>query len=183
MFKINEVHRQLNNTTHYTPLSQPVYPEASKKIGTILHQIKISGYITHKQLNYLIPPNEPRQRQLYILPKIHKPRNKWPQPDIMPPGRPIISDCGSESYRVAEYIDSFLVPLSITHASFVKNTTDFLDKITQIISPANSMLFTMDVESLYTNIDNTTGLAAVKLAFDKSPDLDRPDKEILELLE
>ena len=101
----------------------------------------------------------------------------------MPPGRPIISDCNSESYRVAQYIDSFLTPLSITHASYVKNTTDFLDKITSITSPANCILFTLDVESLYTNIDNTAGLASVKRAFDRTPDIDRPDKEIMELLE
>lgn len=180
---VSEVNRQLSNTTHYTPLLEPVYPEASKKITSILQQIKDSGYITHKQLEYLTPPDEPRHRQLYLLPKIHKSPDKWPQPEIMPPGRPIVSDCGSESYRIAEYIDSFLAPLSVTHASYVKNTTDFLNKINKISSPNDSMLFTMDVESLYTNIDNTAGLAAVKQAFDTHPDWDRPDKQILELLD
>ena len=38
------------------------------------------------------------------------------------------------------------------------------------------------VEGLYTNIDNTNGLEAVKQIFNKNPDLKRPDKEILELL-
>ena len=180
---ITEVNRQLANPMHYTSLLEPVYPEASRKITVILQQLKQSDYITHKQLDYLTPPSEPRHRQLYLLPKIHKSADKWPQKDLMPPGRPIISDCNSESYRVAQYIDSFLTPLSITHASYVKNTTDFLDKITSITSPANCILFTLDVESLYTNIDNTAGLASVKRAFDRTPDIDRPDKEIMELLE
>jgi len=180
---ITEVNRQLANPMHYTSLLEPVYPEASEKITVILQQLKHSDYITDKQLDYLTPPSEPRHRQLYLLPKIHKSADKWPQKDIMPPGRPIISDCQSESYRVAQYIDSFLTPLSITHASYVKNTTDFLDKITSINSPVNCILFTLDVESLYTNIDNIAGLASVKRAFDRTPDIKRPDKEILELLE
>ena len=100
-----------------------------------------------------------------------------------PPGRPIISDCGSESYRVGEYIDSFLAPLAVCHRSYVKNTSDFLNKVTQIVSPGDAMLFTMDVESLFTNIDNESGLAAVKQAFQRTVDPNRPDKEILELLD
>jgi hypothetical protein len=180
---ITEVNRQLGNPMHYTRLVEPVYPKASRKITVILQQLKNSGYITRKQLDYLTPPSEPRHRQLYLLPKIHKSADKWPQKEIMPPGRPIISDCGSESYRIAQYIDSFLAPLSVTHASYVKNTTDFLDKITSITSPDDCILFTLDVESLYTNIDNIAGLASVKRAFDRTLDTDRPDREIMELLE
>ena len=38
------------------------------------------------------------------------------------------------------------------------------------------------MDSLYTNIDNTNGLEAVKQIFKKNPDPKRPDKDILELL-
>ena len=39
----------------------------------------------------------------------------------------------------------------------------------------DAMLFTMDVESLYTNEDNTSGLESVKRAFTLTIELDRPD--------
>ena len=39
----------------------------------------------------------------------------------------------------------------------------------------DAMLFTMGVESLYTNIDNTSGLESVKRAFTLTIELDRPD--------
>ena len=40
----------------------------------------------------------------------------------------------------------------------------------------------MDVENLYTSIDNNSGIEAVKQAFLRNPDFDRPDVDILELL-
>lgn len=51
-------------------------------------------------------------RLFYLLPKIHKPREKWTVPGLIPTGRSIVSDFGSESYRVAEYIDYYINPLS-----------------------------------------------------------------------
>ena len=89
----------------------------------------------------------------------------------------------SESYKIAEYIDHlFLAPLAVTHDSYVKNTTDFIDRVTGIEIPRDALLFSMDVESLYTNIDNNSGIEAVKQAFLRNPDFDRLDVDILELL-
>uniref|UniRef100_A0A1A8PCG2 Helix-turn-helix domain-containing protein n=1 Tax=Nothobranchius pienaari TaxID=704102 RepID=A0A1A8PCG2_9TELE len=48
--------------------------------------------------------------------------------------------------------------------------------------PESSFLFTMDVESLYTNIETDKGMAAIQKAFQDHPDPKRPDKEVLELL-
>ena len=40
----------------------------------------------------------------------------------IPPGRPIVSDCSSDTYRISEYIDHFLGPLAITHDSYFIDT-------------------------------------------------------------
>ena len=179
---IGEANRQLANALHYAPANETIAPRTAAKLSSVLNTLQRKGYISRRQLNYLKPPTAPRNRQLYLLPKIHKDPDKWPQKERMPPGRPIISDCGSESYKVSEYIDEFLCPLAINHPSYVKDTTDFIDKITSLMIPADAMLFTMDVESLYTNIDNTSGLEAVKRAFTLTNEPDRPDAEILDLL-
>ena len=179
---IQEANRQLANTLHYAPANETIAPVTAAKISSVLDTLQRKGYISRKQLDYLKPPTAPRNRQLYLLPKIHKDPDKWPQKQTMPPGRPIISDCGSESYKVSEYIDEFLCPLAINHPAYVKDTTDFIDKITKLTIPAGAMLFTMDVEGLYTNIDNKSGLAAVERVFSLTNDADRPDAEILQLL-
>ena len=176
-----EAERQLSNQKHYTKLDTPVYPQAAVRISTTLDKPRRTGYISKKQREYLEPPDTPRPRLLYLLPKIHKAKDMWPQPQ-MPLGRPIISDCNSESYNIAEYIDHCLAPLAVTHDSYVKNTTDFIDKVTGIEIPTDALLFSVDVESLYTNIDNNSGIEAVKQAFLRNPDFDRPDVHILELL-
>ena len=120
---------------------------------------------------------------MYLLPKIHKPVDKWSISNKMPPGRPIVSDCGSESYHVSEYIDHFLQAISCKHDSYVKDTNDFLAKLREVKVKPETLLVTMDVESMYTNIDNEAGLKAVKNAFSNNPNPRRSDEHVLELLE
>ena len=184
---INEGIRQLSIVNHYRKLKEPIFRKTAVSIEKVLHQILRKTRISHAQYEYLKPGEKPRERRLYFLPKIHKPMDKWPVPNKMPPGRPIVSDCESESYRVSEYIDSFLNPLATKHPSYLKDTQDFLNKIRDIKIPRNSYLITLDVDSLYTNIDNKAGMEAVREAFaqTKNKDLNfslRPDSEILDLL-
>jgi len=101
----------------------------------------------------------------------------------MPPGRPIVSDCNSESYLISQYIDSFLTPLSNKHPSYLKDTNDFLLKVTNKPIPENVLLVTGDITSLYTNMNLNRTLATVKQIFSTYPDQTRPDEQLLNLLE
>ena len=86
------------------------------------------------------------------------------------------------TYHTAEYLEHYLYPLSISHASYVKDTYDFVTKVRALRIPAHAFLFTMDVDS-YTNIDITGGMRAVRNAFRLHTDVTRPDDELLSLLE
>ena len=179
---VNEGYRLLNDTKYYERIPEPIYPETADMVADILLDLKNRGYISQKQLNYLTPPENPRPRHFYMLPKIHKPLDKWPT-NTMPPGRPIISNCSSETDHVSEYIDSFLKPLSCLHPSYIKDTTDFRNKLQQAKVTKKSLIATIDVSNMYTNIDHLSGLQAVREAFDANPNPRRPDEEILRLLE
>lgn len=180
---IREAQRQLNNEEYYKKIDNPIYPETIKKVQQILQILYIKKYINKEQKEYLQGDTNPRERRFYILPKIHKEPEKWIPPFEVPPGRPIVSDCNSETYRTAEYIDYYLNPLSNKHKSYVKDTYHFIDLIKQIKLPQTFFFFTMDIDNLYTNIDTTAGLLAIKNIFIKYPDLKRPDEELLKLLE
>ena len=176
-----EAFRQLNNPAHYKPLEDTIAPQNARQINEILLQLLDRKHIDKKQLEYLRPPPEPRPRYFYLLPKIHKPLESWPLKDI-PPGRPIVSDCGSESYHSAQLLDHFLKPLSNKHPSYIKDTYDFLDKIKTTKIPEGAFFFTIDVESLYTNIETGAGLRALTLTVDKRKPQNFPLDLITELL-
>ncbi|XP_059588797.1 uncharacterized protein LOC109283246 isoform X1 [Alligator mississippiensis] len=87
-----------------------------------------------------------------MLPKIHKQGN---------PGRPIISNHGTLTEEISGFVESILKPLVTHKASFVQDTIDFLRKLKNIDHlPSNTLLATMDVTSLYTNIPHQDGIQA-----------------------
>ena len=152
-------------TQHYRKIDNPIYPNVSQEINDNLGKMKDQKRIDKKQFDYLKVPNEPRDRKFYLLPKIHKERDKWSENGKIPPGRPIVSDCGSDTYRLSEYIDHFLYPLATTHDSYIRDTPNFLEKVSNVKTNPDSLLITLDVDSLYTNIDNLDGPKAVDETF------------------
>ena len=179
----SQYHRQLHDTRYYSKLEAPIHTETVPMIVDLIHSLWRKKYITRAQRDYLLGDAQPRPRLFYMLPKIHKEPVAWSEPFKIPPGRPIVSDCSSETYHTAEYIDYYLYPLSISHASYVKDTYDFVAKVRALRIPVHAFLFTMDVDSLYTNIDIAGGMRAVRNAFNACPDVTRPDDELLRLLE
>ena len=67
--------------------------------------------------------------------------------------------------------------------TYIKDTYDFLSKLRTAKVQPHTLLITLDVESMYTNIDNEQGLEAVRNIFQANPSPRRSDKHIFELLE
>ena len=177
---IKEAYRQLNNTKYYKKLEKPRYQKNILAIKQILRDMKQRNIISDKEFEFLLPQNA-KARQFYGLPKIHKEKNKWV--DNFPPLRPITSDCGSESYNIALYVDKIIKPLAQQHPSFLRDTWDFLDKISEIKLPEHTILISCDVESLYTNIPLLDGIKVVRGALDKRIQKKPPTEDIIKLLE
>ena len=165
---LKEGYRQLANEKHYQKIPCPVYPEVSLSINMILKYLNEQRFLDKKQVEYLSVSEEPRDRKFYFLPKIHKDKSKWTEGKILP-GRPIVSDCNSDTYAISEYIDHFLAPIAKCHDSYLKDTQDFLEKLNKTTPSEKSLLVTLDVDSLYTNIDNKDGMEAIKKAFENNP--------------
>ena len=180
---ILECNRQLNNRQHYRKINHNIQLQTQTQLRHILDDLRRLNFITDRQRQYLYGPDNPRPRRFYLLPKIHKDPSTWTIPSEVPPGRPIVSDCGSESNSISEFIEHHLNPLSSRHPSYIKDTYHFLDRIRPMVVPSQSLLFTIDIDSLYTNIQTEDGLGAVREALTRYPDTSRPDSHILELLE
>ena len=181
---VHEAERQLNDSAYYSKLITPIYLNTKKEILPIMDSLVQSKFINVRQRHYLLGGDEdPKARRFYILPKIHKDPATWTVPFVIPPGRPIVSDCGSETYRTTEYLDFFLNPLSTRHPSYIKDTYHFISLVKNIQVPPGSLLFSMDVKNLYTNIPIRAGINCVRRLFDKYPDPTRPDSQLLRLLD
>ena len=67
-----------------------------------------------------LTPNPPQIPVFYTLTKIHKPT---------PVGRPIISGCDGPTERISAFVDHLIQPIAQKQASYLKDTTDFLNFI------------------------------------------------------
>ena len=179
---IREAHNQIFNDKYYKPLEGPVYLNTTDEVNSILDKSLLNGWLDNTQVEYLRPADNPRPCIFYTLPKIHKPMDKWLVPDKIPPGRPIVSDCSSDSYHISELIDHFIKPRSNRHPSYVKDTWDLLDKLRDIEVPSNAILVTADVQSPHTNMQPNKGLEALGKMYDEY-DVSMPFEEINRLLE
>lgn len=180
---IFEIERQLNEFIYYKKLDKPIFMETIPLVHDVLMKLKKKKFINAKQFQYLKGDLQPRERRFYTLPKIHKDPKTWTIPFEIPKGRPIVSDCGSETYFTAEFLDFYLKPLSNKHPSYVRDTYHFIELIKNLEIPSKFYFFSMDVASLYTNIDIEAGMNAVKRMFERYPDPKRPDEELLQLLD
>uniref|UniRef100_A0A8C5GRQ0 Uncharacterized protein n=1 Tax=Gouania willdenowi TaxID=441366 RepID=A0A8C5GRQ0_GOUWI len=102
-----EAERQLQNRKYYIPLQNPLQPVTSIKIKEIVDSLYTNKYITAEQKYYLYGPDSLRPRCFYLLPKIHKDPDSRTVPHKVPMGRPIVSDCGSESYQIGQTPKTF----------------------------------------------------------------------------
>ena len=114
--------------------------------------MEANGEILEHCRKYLLT-YEHRTARFYMLPKIHK--GVTP-----PPGRPIISGNGCPTERISHFVDHFMRELAPLGASYLKDTTRFLQTLEDMGPVPGTLLVTMDITSLYANIPNGESIKA-----------------------
>ena len=115
---------------------------------------------------------KPRTSSIYFLPKIHKPDNR---------DRPIVASFSSSTKYVSAYIDAHLQPIVKSLPSYIKDTNHFLKIILSLPMslPPNTIMATVDVTSLYTNIPHPHGLSSLEHFLNKRPPHFLPSTQFL----
>ena len=94
--------------------------------------------------------------KLHLLLKIHKRLENVH-------GRQVISNYGTPTEKVSEFLDYHFNPLMQSGQLYIKDSGDFLKKIKNLGSPLeNSSLVTADVVGLYPTIPHEGGLQAIE---------------------
>ena len=168
-----EANRQLTDDRFYKKLDSDPTEEFSALITNTLDKMYENDEIGVNVYETLRPTNC-GPGQFYLLPKIHK--------EGMP-GRPIVSAIGHPTEKISEFIDLHLRPHVEDLPSYLKDTTDYLNKTPSSGLPDHTLLVTMDVTSLYTNIPHDEGIEACREVWD-SKTIQHPSTEsLLKLLE
>ena len=150
---IQEANRQLDNKEFYKKLTIDTTEINRIKVNRTINELKSSHLLNEKIANDLLS-SEAKTPQFKMLPKVHKEGN---------PGRPVVSSIDCHTTKISKYIANQLQPHVKELKSYVKDSTDFIRKINSMQKiPDNSILVTMDVRSLYTNIPNKEGIEAVE---------------------
>jgi len=119
--------------------------------------------MTEKWLS--LTPTPPRTPGFYTLTKIHKPTLV---------GRPITSGCDGPTECISSFVDRLVQPIAQSQDSYHKDTTDFINFVEKTKVPANVILVSMDVTSLYTNIPQEEGINTVCQANQDFKDIKPP---------
>ena len=170
---ISEAERQLNDSNFYTSLDHDPTLEYAKQVSDVVGEMLTEGLISEKNFNYLLV-DQPKAGRFYLLPKIHKAGN---------PGRPIVSANGHPTEKISEFVDLHLQPHVQNLPSYLQDTTDFLRKQDALGPlPPDTLLVSMDVTLLYTNIPHQDGIQACEDVWETRTNKDPPTETLIKLL-
>jgi hypothetical protein len=102
----------------------------------------------------------------YGLPKVHK------TPMSL---QPVVSGVNSLLAVFSTWLDYKMKSLLPLIQSYLKNSTSLINEIKHIELPRNTLVFTADAKSMYTNIDTDAGIAAIIDLLNSNKDKLPPD--------
>ena len=157
--EVKEGQSQLDNTDHYQSLDHLMVIETASKVTSLIEYLYDGQFIDETTMEWLLQtPTSQRIPEFYTLTKIDKSK---------PVSRPIISGCDGPTERISAFVDKLIQPIAKIQKSYIKDTTDFINFIERKKLPRNTLLVSMDVTSLYTNIPQEQGMQIVCAAYDK----------------
>ena len=165
----------IQNVTDYRDKIQAILNQFNKferldKDQTVTRENRLNDLITSlklgKEIKSRILPCGSRAGVLYGLPKIHKEGT---------PLRPIISAVLTYNYKLAKYLVEILSEPLLKDSKFVlKDTFDFVNKVSKFNTYTDKYMISFDVESLFTNVPTTETIEII---------LNRIYKDVLKIFE
>ena len=166
-FQYRKVGLQHLSSNHYEKIPYDKTHETAQHVYNSLVDMYNSKYINEDTCDFLDPFNSEsdiRTNYMYFLPKVHK-----PPPDNLPfHARPIISGTNGPTSKISTFCDYFLKPIASQQSTYVKDTTDIINKIEANKYPPNILLATIDVTAMYCNIIQSEAIDIACNAYENS---------------
>ena len=98
--------------------------------------------------------------------------------------RVIVSGRRHATKRIAELAENQLESHVVSQPSFIRDTTDFINKLdkTQLPVSTTPLLLCMDVSKLYPSVPRNEGIAACRDALDSRLNPSIPTSDVIEMI-
>jgi len=146
-----EVETQLADEKFYKHCRTDLTDYHCMQVNMVVHTLYNHNAINNRIKRHLLA-TDCKAGRFYILPKIHKYKLV---------GRPIVSATNSPTEKLSHFCDIVLNKYTPLNQSFVRDTTDFINKISSVHTVDGDLIVTADVTSLYTNIPTQLGLTCM----------------------
>ena len=144
-----EAQRQLS-AFHYQKVDHDWTSETCTLVDDLVEDLFDNKIISKETREYLLTSNRIiKVPSLYLLVKAHKAKPE----NTAFAGRCIISGVNAPTKYISEYLDYFLLPIVQQQETYLKDSPELIKKLANLRLPADVLICTMDVTSLYTNID------------------------------
>ena len=179
---LKHLDKKQGHKNHYRKVTEHDLEVAKAKLTQILDEGIDNDILTKAEYHAMCPDGKGPGR-FYSNLKVHKEHVHGE----VPPVRPIISGNNSILENPRAYVEHHIAELATKHESYIKDTPDFLRKVEEEIIkeelPDNSILVTVDVKALFTNIKHKEGAKATKEALNLRHNKTVPTGFIMRILE
>jgi hypothetical protein len=146
--------------SYYTKVNKSAIELAKEKLKKLFEEA-LDNHIIDKEHFTAMNPADKGAAKFYMTFKVHKEHD----PGTAPPERPICSGSGTMLENTCKLIEHYIKEAGTLHETYLQDTPDFLRHIEEINKTGNlekSLLVTMDVIGLFTNIPKEDGIEAVR---------------------
>ena len=161
--------KHLNDPTTYQPIPEDINPRISATIDKYLKETIYKGLLDRDTYHAIKPPTNPRTPIIYFLKKLHK------NPISV---RPIVSSVQSPTSNLSHFMDLLLKPIVKNIPQILTNSTEFLRELQAITIPDNTILASLDVSSLYTNIPTDEAIDIVLKYLEETQSPQQPPNQL-----
>ena len=178
---LKEAKKQLSDRSNYleTKVIEKNIVNLVEQSNKMFENLQRKSVIQEREKNYFKFNSKKATNlgKLYLLPKIHKGLSNVP-------GRPVISNCGTPTEKVSEFLDHQIQPTMKQGNSYIKDTGDFQEKLRAIGEiPKGAILVTADVVGLHPIIPHDESFKVLRNQYDKFIDKTVPTEGIIKMAE
>ena len=144
----------------YREITEKDFQAAKNEIDNKLKAGLASSEISKEELEAMTTADK-GPGKFYQIFKVHKKHT----PPNLPPGRPIISGCGSITENLSKFVDSHAKHLVPEMPAYLQDTPDFLRHLEDLKSepiPEGAFPVSIDVVGLYSNIPHSEGIETMR---------------------